>query len=192
MKTLLSDDGQYVLVFDEDTEEPEQFTKEEFEVAYGEDAEDAVRIPEKKKSVDDDLKHYYRAFRELCQCCGEYAWINKLAQNVQEGILPAQEVAFIYFGGTKGDPDVNITKTIENAYRAQVQAAKYLDGWSQRLGYKPMSEIDRRILIQHLYRPGFRKKMRYRIDRNLRKGISASARDLVLEVLRAEKKLRGR
>lgn len=192
MKTLLSDNGQYVLVFNEGQDEPEEFTREEYAIAFGEDAEEATRPLEQKPRISDDLKHYYRAFRDLCKCCGDFAWANKLAENVNEGILPAQEVAFAYFGGPKGDPDVNLNVTIQKYYRAQIQAVKYLDGWSQRLGYMPMSEVDEKILMQHLYRAGFRQKMRYRIDRNLRKGISASARELVIEVLEAEKKLRDR
>lgn len=195
MHMYLSDDQQNVIVVD-DRGDDEVFTREEFISAYGEDA-----LPQNVKLVEptavydkclpvairSDLDEYYDDFRKLCEACGKFAWADKLGKNASEGIFPTQKVKHDYYGGTKGNADVNLSIAISNAKRDQLTAIRDLNFCSVRLGFKPMSDQDMDRLLNHLYDGEFRDRLRYRIDRNRKNGVLASARELVLEVLQSLK-----
>lgn len=130
---------------------------------------------------------YYKAFKKLCQACGKFAWADKLMLNDADGVYPVQKVKYETFG-KHGNADENLAIEVERARNVAVLAAHTLDYHSKRAGFKPMSEKDIRVLLGHLYDGDFRKKMQYRLKRNIKNRRLDSARDLVIEVLKAQAK----
>ena len=90
--------------------------------------------------------------------------------------------------GKQGNADAHLYAEIERTRHLANTAAVNLDYWSRRVGFKPMSEKDIRVLLGHLYDGDFRKKLQYRISRNVKKHELTSVRDLVIEVLKAQAK----
>ncbi|MBR3220265.1 hypothetical protein IKF76_00120 [Candidatus Saccharibacteria bacterium] len=134
-----------------------------------------------------EIESYYVAFKKLCTACGKFAWADKLMLNDADGVFPAQKVKHETFG-KNGNADANLQIEVERARHTAFAAAANLDYWSRRVGFKPMSEKDTRVLLGHLYDGDFRKKLQYRINRNVKKELLASARDLVIEVLKVQSK----
>lgn len=174
MESYLSDDRQTVIVIN-NWGETEEFTIGEFAKAYGKDA-----LPDKVR----DIYAYYEAFSRLCDACGRFSGREKLKRNINSGVVKLKNVLDDYYAG-----DINkLEKEIINADKARHEAAQELDKKSKCLGFKPMSEKDIAMLLNHLNGGEFRKKMKYRLSRNLDKQQLASARDLTIEVMRAIKK----
>ena len=150
------------------------------------------------ESHAEDVKHYWKAFRRLVKNCGEYSHKVKLQENVDAGVLKTQVVAYKYCGGVNSDRELAERITALNSLR--FTAVANLDYWSRRLGYKPMStpqdvkryhlerRADTEILLEHLSRPEFRKRMYYRIDKYSRSGECRSPAEIVTEVLLSFKK----
>lgn len=199
--TVLSDDGTYVTLFHEDGEVEEMETFE-FTLAYGTEIlektgkakpSEALLTRAAPESYAEDVRHYWKAFRRLVKNCGEYSHKVKLQENVDAGVLKTQVVAYKYCGGVNSDRELAERITALNNLR--FTAVANLDYWSRRLGYKPMStpqdikryhlerRADTEILLKHLSRPEFRKRMYYRIDKYSRSGECRSPAEIVTEVL---------
>ena len=203
---VLSDDGTYVTLFHEDGEVEEMETFE-FTLAYGTEIlgktgkakpSEALLTGAASESYAEDVRHYWKAFRRLAKNCGEYSHKVKLQENVDAGVLKTQVVAYKYCGGVNSDRELAERITALNSLR--FTAVANLDYWSRRLGYKPMStpqdvkryhlerRADTEILLEHLSRPEFRKRMYYRIDKYSRSGECRSPAEIVTEVLLSFKK----
>ena len=203
---VLSDDGTYVTLFHEDGE-PEEMDTYEFTLAYGTDilkeegrkkrSELASGILTAEPSVN-DVEQYWKAFRRLTKNCGEYAHKVALLRNTEEGIIPVQKVVYDYFGGPNSDR--NLSREIVALDCLRVTAIANLDYWSRRVGFKPMStpedvkryhltrRADTEILLEHLSKPDFRKRIYRRIDKYAKKGELKSPAEIVMEVLLSYKK----
>ena len=183
MNAVLSEDRTYVTILWED-KEPQELTVEEFVACYGEEAlprpVDEV-IPEEEFDST-TVKHYYDAFRRLLTACGKYAWADKTEKNDADGVYPVQKVVHETFGANAA---AKLALEVSRSNSMQKICVENLDYWSRRLGYKPMSEKDKQVLIRHLYGADFRKRMRYRVKKYAKRGELYSARELVLEVLRS-------
>lgn len=204
----LSDDGAYVILFHEDEEEPEVMEVEAFVAIYGDDivkkrddAEKATGASANEatsENHDGDAEYYWKAFRRLVENCGHYAHSVKLKENVEAGTVKAQMVAYKYFSGANADSKLDYEITALNALRLTGVAT--LDYWSRRVGYKPMStpqdvkkyslnkRADTEILLNHLAKPDFRKRIYRRIDKYAKKGELKSPAEVVTEVLLSYKK----
>lgn len=204
--TVLSDDGTYVTLFHEDGEVEEMETFE-FTLAYGTEIlektgkakpSEALLTGAAPESYAEDVRHYWKAFRRLVKNCGEYSHKVKLQENVDSGVLKTQVVAYKYCGGVNSDRELAERITALNSLR--FTAVANLDYWSRRLGYKPMStpqdvkryqlkrRSDTEILLDHLSKPEFRKRMYYRIDKYSKSGECRSPAEIVTEVLLSFKK----
>lgn len=209
---VLSDDGAYVTLFHEDGE-IEEMELYEFTLAYGTEILESVNevrtevlestdetqtepVAETSGPSEEDVKHYWKAFRRLVKNCGQYTQKVALRKNAEEGILKPQKVAYEYFGGANSDR--GLAREIIALDNLRKTALVNLDYWShRRMGYKPMStpkdvemlqlgrRADTEILLDHLSKPDFRDRMYYRIDKYAAKGEPKSPTDVVLEVLRS-------
>ena len=122
-----------------------------------------------------------------------------MLQNVDEGVLKAQVVAYDYYGPV---PDRKLVDTVKTLESLRKMAVGNLDYWSCRVGFKPMSkpedvercglkgQADTEKLLKYLYYKDFRKRLRYRIDKYAKKAELKSAAELVSEVLASYKKKR--
>lgn len=192
MHSILSDNKDWVIVFDGNVEdeEPVEMTVREFIACYGEEALPARELqPEEvlredlKPHKETDIQQYWASFRRLCKACGKYSWADKLEKNCADGVFPAQKVQYDTFGGS--DAPTKLAITVASYNRKQYACVNNLDYWSQRVGFPPMSERDKDVLIGHLYSGTFRSRMYYRIDKYARRNELYSARELVIEVLRS-------
>ncbi|MBR3319843.1 hypothetical protein IKG20_00875 [Candidatus Saccharibacteria bacterium] len=203
---VLSEDGTYVTLIHEDGE-PEEMDTYEFTLAYGTDILKEEGRKKRSKLVSgilaakpsvNDVEQYWKAFRRLTKNCGEYAHKVALLRNAEEGIIPVQKVAYDYFGGPNSDR--NLSREIVALDCLRATAVANLDYWSRRVGFKPMStpgdvkryhltrRADTEILLEHLSKPDFRKRIYRRIDKYAKKGESKSPAELVMEVLLSYKK----
>ena len=136
-------------------------------------------------NLSEEVRCYWASFRRLVEACGKYAWADKLSKNDADGVFPAQKVVYDTFGA---DGRQKLAVEIELRRLTQKACARNLNYWSQRVGFKPMREVDMDILINHLYEMDFRRRVYYRIDKFAEKDELVSARDLVIDVLRSFKK----
>ena len=178
MRAYLSDDKQWVLVEQNEIDPPEEMPLADFIAIYG---RDAVPKREPVRDIDDSVEHYYDVFRVLCKACGEYAWAAKTEVNNADGVYPVQNVVRETFGG---NAEAALAGEVARRDRTRRGCVDELDALSRQLGFKPMSDRDKEVLINHLFEPNFRKRMRYRIDKYAKAGMLFSARDLVIEVLK--------
>ena len=185
MRAVLEINGCFVLVFpDSSDSEPEEFTFQEFVDTSG---EDAVPVPDTGPTLyNDDVKHYYRAFRNLCKWSGEYNRNIRNRANYDDEVADVKEVFNRKYG--ESNVDAVFSKQIKNAETMESYFVDKLDVWSRRIGFLPMSERDKNVLKKHLRDSSFRDMMYYRLDRNAEAGIVQSARDLVIEILTKKKK----
>ena len=192
MYSILSDDGNWIVVFhdDDEEEEPEELTLQEYIERYGDDALPAREMKPEEVLREDlmphepgDVQQYWASFRRLCKACGKHSWADKLERNCAEGVFMAQKVQYDTFGPS--DAPTKLAITVASYDRKQYACINNLDYWSQRVGFKPMSARDKDVLIEHLNNGAFRSRMYYRIDKYARRNELYSARDLVIEVLRS-------
>ena len=206
---ILSDDGNSVLVFFEDTEEPETLEANDFATVYGEEALIELREKQQSKklqtmevsrplqttqSSQEDVDHYWKAFRRLLELCGQYTGKAKLLQNADEGVLKAQCVVFDYYKTER-----KLAQAIMATYPLLHAAVHNLDYWSRKVGYKRMStpddvkkyNLNRRadtvVLLEHLLKPDFRKRTYRRVDKYAKKKELKSPAEVVTEVLMSYK-----
>ena len=191
MITVLSDNREFVTVFRDDRA-PEEFTVEEFVACYGEEAlpkpSSEIDQPEKEPEVSKDFSAmtcYYKAFRKLLEACGKYAWADKTEKNDADGVYPVQQIVYQTFGHCAA---AKLATEVNRRDSMQKVCVENLDHWSRKVGYKPMSEKDKKVLLKHLYGADFRKRMYYRIDKYYKRGELYSPRDLVIEVLKSLQK----
>ena len=195
---VLSDDGKYVLMYHEGKDEPEVMETFEFTKFFGSDilsdesAQDKVAQLDNLEAHVDDVEQYWIAFRRLVKLCGQYAHRAKLRRNAADGTLKAQMVAYDYFGP---DADNKLAVTVAALDHLRHTAVYNLDYWSRRVGYKRMStprdvkvlrlkrRADTEILLDHLSKPDFRKRIYRRIDKYAKKGESKSPAEIVTEIL---------
>lgn len=194
MYSILSDNGSWIVVFDGDEDEPTEMTVQEFVDCYGEE-----NLPKRELQPGDvlredvkpqepgDTQRYWASFRRLCKACGEYAWADKLDKNDADGVFPVQKVVYDTFGAGGRQ---KLAIEVERRRLLQKACVRNLNYWSQRVGFLPMRDVDMDILINHLYKPDFRQRVYYRIDKYAKKDTLVSARDLVIDVLRSFQKQR--
>ncbi len=189
MYSILSDDGSWVVVFNGDEDEPMEMTIQEFVDRYGEEKLPGRDLQPEDVLSDDffpqqlgDVRHYWASFRRLVKACGGYAWADKLQKNDADGVYPVQKVVYETFGSNATS---KLGTETERRRVSQMTYARNLNYWSQRVGFKPMRQVDLEILIRHLYDPDFRSRMYYRIDKYNKKSELVSARDLVIDVLKS-------
>ena len=182
MRVYLSDNGEWVLVERNDVDPPEEMLVEEFIAVYGEDA-----LPKRESTpcVDKTVKRYYDVFRALCKACGEYAWAAKTEVNHADGVFPVQKIVWETFGG---NAEAKLAGEVNRCDRNRRGWVKSLDKVSRQIGYKPMSNKDKEVLLTHLNDRDFRERLRYRIDKYAKAGTPYSARELVIEVLKSFQK----
>lgn len=129
MRTILSDDGQYVFSFHDDSDEPEMMTKGEFAKAYGEDA-----LPRKqpvKPPTNPPILEYLGEFKALIDACGMVSYNWRMRENLKAGINKVKIVAASYQHDLKHYDD-ELTEWRAKANRAFT----VLSFQAEKLGYE--------------------------------------------------------
>lgn len=121
---------------------------------------------------------YYKNLLDLIVTVGRYASSYKLYANAERGIYPCQVVQRETFGND-GNLDFETKKRLSEVKRA----IKDFDYWSQGAGFKPLSEKDKKNVLNFLFKNAEnRSKLKYRVERNIEECYSESIRDLIIEV----------
>ena len=189
MKCIMSDDGRWVVVSHKGSDEPEEYTYEEFVEAYGEESLPTIKVKPRNDSKDifeAEIIEYYESLRDLTRACGKYNWAIKLEANVKDGTnWRAEKVALNTYGPGY---ETILPKEIERLKGRRHLKALWFDKKSRKIGYLPMSDRDIDILLRCMDHHSFRKALYYRIDRNSRKLKLASIKALIEEIVAALKK----
>lgn len=176
MEIFVSDDKTMVVVLDGEKEE--QLTMEEFISSYGEDMLLNVSKNDKRELEE----RYLNVFLEFLRAEGKYVYFLKLRQNAEDGIYPAQEVAYRY-----GYTDI-FDQELYDRNKQRKLRLRALNIASQRAGYLPMDNTGMEKVLTFFEDTDRRRYARDNIRRMLKNGECMSIADLMRKRYQVEKK----
>ena len=193
MNAILSDSRDYVLVFVEGEDEPEEYTLSEFVEIFGE--EELEKLQEAHQVVDvTEITAYYDALIGFLRADGQYAHDLKLLSNCSES-EKAKRVLSTYYRS-----DLQRLMGHLNVRKSEVTSAtKKLNFWSQRiqLGEIPLKNGGTQISIEEIrnlfYRkPCVRERMAEKAKAHQKNGEPYSVQEILIESLTSFRKIKYR
>lgn len=187
MKIIISEDYGTVMVFEGETEE--QFTMEEFIDAYGEDA--LPSKPEKIPNValeayeDKAIQAHNLAFMEFLDAVGKYVHFKKLTENAEDGVYPAQEVAYRY-GYTN-----RFEQELYDRDQKRWRKLEQLSLASQQAGFLPLNEDGKRKVMAFFEDGDRRRYARDNLRRLAKQEETLSVADLMRKRYAVERTRKG-
>ncbi len=132
-----------------------------------------------------DRVTYFGVLLDFLNSVGKHQWAAKMAINVDDGVYPAQQVAYHY--GLRG---AKLDQLVYDRNYEQQQKLDNLEFWGRRLGYKRIKTEDKNNIIKFCQNADRRRYLRERAKRALKNGEVFDIGELIQMRLDVEKKRR--
>ena len=134
-----------------------------------------------------EVGNYYDIFVKYLLAVGYHQAIVKLGINSEDGIYPVKKVA-----RERGYEGANLHREIIKRDNERWERLNNLNYWSQRVGFKPIREVDKERIMKFLEDADRRRYVRDNVRRANRRGELLSIADFISMRLEVEKKKRAK